>query len=74
MPITYAIYREFRLLFIRGHGVITQTERFDAMRAWLRDRGYGDCTDALFDVSAAQSTPRLADLREILAILRESMP
>lgn len=74
MPITFAIYREFRLLFIRGHGVITQTERVDAMLAWLREPGYGDCTDALFDVSAAQSTPRLAELREILAILRESMP
>jgi hypothetical protein len=31
------IYREFRLLFIRGHGVITQQERIETMLAWLRD-------------------------------------
>lgn len=54
--------------------MITQSERVDAMRAWLADPGYQDCTDALFDVTAAQSTPRLAELREIIAILRRSMP
>ena len=74
MPIGFSTYRDFRLLFIRGHGTITQTERVDAMLAWLRDPGYQHCTDALFDVTAAQSTPRLAELRQIVAILRQSMP
>ena len=74
MPIGFEIYRDFRLLFIRGQGVITQRERVEAMLAWLRDPGYQHCTDALFDVTAAQSTPRLAELREIVAILRESIP
>ena len=74
MPIGFATYRDFRLLFIRGHGVITQRERVDAMLAWLADPGYRHCTDALFDVTAAQSTPRLAELREIIAILRRSIP
>jgi hypothetical protein len=74
MPIGFTTYRDFRLLFIRGHGVITQTERVDAMLAWLSDPGYQHCTDALFDVTAAQSTPRLAELREIIAILRRSIP
>ena len=74
MPIGFATYPDVRLLFIRGHGVITQTERVEAMLAWLADPGYQRCTDALFDVTAAQSTPRLSELREIIAILRRSIP
>ena len=74
MPIGFYINRDFHLLFIRGHGVITQTERIDTMLAWLRDPNYEQCTDALFDVTGAQTTPRLAELREILAILRQHRP
>jgi hypothetical protein len=74
VPIGFSIYREFRLLFIRGHGVITQTERIETMLAWLRDPGYQNCTDALFDVTAAESTPKLAELRQIIAILGQHMP
>jgi hypothetical protein len=74
LPIGYYIYRDFRLLFIRGHGVITQAERIDTIRSWLRDPDYQECTDALFDVRAAQTTPRLAELREIVALLRQHMP
>ena len=74
MPIGFYIHREFRLLFIRGHGIITQAERIETMLAWLRDPGYPLCTDALFDVTAAQSTPKLAELRQIIAILRQHMP
>lgn len=74
MPIGFYIYRDSRLLFIRGHGVITQTERVETILAWLRDPDYQDCIDALFDVTAAQSTPRLAELRQIMAILRQHMP
>ena len=44
------------------------------MLAWLQDPAYELCTSALFDVSGAQSTPRLADLREIIAILRHHLP
>jgi hypothetical protein len=62
------------LLFIRGYGVITQVERINTMLAWLRDPGYRQCTDAIFDVTAAETTPRLAELREIIAILREHAP
>jgi hypothetical protein len=57
MPIGFHMYRDFRLLFIRGQGVITQPERVATILAWLRDPGYQDCTDALFDVTAAESTP-----------------
>ena len=74
MPIGFYIYRDLRLLFIRGHGVITQTERVDTILAWLRDPDYQDCIDAIFDVTAAQSVPKLAELRQIMAILRQHMP
>jgi hypothetical protein len=74
MPIGFCTYRDFQLLFIRAHGVITQKERVDAMLAWLSDPEYQHCVDALFDVTAAQSTPRLAELRQIVALLRQSMP
>jgi hypothetical protein len=74
MPIVFYIYREFRLLFIRGYGVITQAERLETMHAWLQDPGYQHCSAALFDVTAAQSTPKLAELREILAVLRQRLP
>jgi hypothetical protein len=70
----FYIYPDFRLLFIRGQGVITQAERIETMLAWLRDPAYELCTSALFDVSGAQSTPRLAELRQIIAILRQHRP
>ena len=74
MPIGFYIYQEVRLLFIRAHGVISQAERIETILAWLRDPGYQQCTDALFDVTAAESTPKLAELRQIIGILREHMP
>ena len=74
MPIGFHIYRDFRLLFIRAHGVVTQPERINTMLAWLRDPDYEQCTDALFDVTAAQTTPKLAELREIIALLRQHLP
>jgi len=74
MPIGFGTYKDFQLLFIRAHGVVTQKERVEAMLAWLSDPEYQYCSDALFDVTAAQSTPRLAELREIIALLRQSRP
>lgn len=74
MPMRFCIYPDFRVLFIRGHGIITQAERVDSMLAWLRDPCYELCTDALFDIADAQSTPKLAELREIVAILRAHLP
>lgn len=69
----FCIYPDFRLLFIRGHGVITQTERVETMLAWLEDPCYELCTGALFDIAQAQSTPKLAELRQIVAILRQHL-
>ena len=71
MPLGYIVYPELKLLFIRGTGVITQPERVSTLLSWLRDPGYAECVDALFDVSSAQSTPKVAELRELIAILRQ---
>src|SRR5262245_40199710 len=53
MPMSFYIYPDFRLLFIRAHGVVTQAERVETMLAWLRDPGYELCTSALFDIADA---------------------
>jgi hypothetical protein len=74
MSLGFQIYPDIQLLFIRGHGVITQVERVNTMLAWLREPEYADCVDALFDVSDAESTPKVAELRELLAIFRRYRP
>jgi hypothetical protein len=74
MPLGYFINPDLRLLYIRGQGVVTQRERVHTMLAWLRDPGYAECVDALFDVSDAQSTPRVAEMRELISILRQQGP
>jgi hypothetical protein len=74
MPMGFCIYPDFRLLFIRAHGVVTQTERIQTMLAWLRDPGYVHCTSALFDVTDSESTPRLSELRELLSLLKQHLP
>ena len=71
MSLGFQIYPDLHLLFIRGHGVVTQTERIKTMLAWLREPEYAACIDALFDVSDAQSTPKVAELRELIAMLRQ---
>ena len=74
MPLGFNFYPDMQLLFIRGEGVITQRERVQTMLAWLRDPAYERCLDALFDISAAESTPRLAELRELIGLLEQHMP
>lgn len=71
VPVTFEIHPELRLLFIRGQGVVTQVERLRAMLAWLHDPDYECCEDALFDVTAAKSTPRVAEMRELITILQQ---
>jgi hypothetical protein len=40
MPLAYSILAEWKLLCIRGVGVMTQSERIQTMRAWLADPAY----------------------------------
>ena len=74
MALGYFINTGLRLLYIRGQGVVTQRERIQTMLAWLRDPDYTLCDSALFDVSDTQSTPRIAEMRELISILRQHEP
>jgi SpoIIAA-like len=74
MSLGYDIYADIGLLYIRGQGVITQRERMGAMMAWLRDPQYESCRDALIDLAGVKTTPRVAELRELVAMLKQEMP
>src|SRR5262249_21207654 len=53
---------------------ITHAEQICTMLAWLEDPQYKHCRDALFDLTAAESTPRVGELRELVAILKRHRP
>jgi hypothetical protein len=72
MPLTYSIFSNARLLLMRGEGAITQPERVSAICACMEDPGYAGCEDALCDFSATTSTPTMAELREIIALMPRS--
>jgi hypothetical protein len=74
MPLAYSILAEWKLLCIRGVGVMTQSERIQTMREWLADPAYPDCTDALCDFSQADSTPTMAELRELVNLMSQLLP
>jgi hypothetical protein len=71
MSLGFHIYPDVKLLFIRGHGVVTQTECVHTLLAWLREPDYASCVDALFDITDAESTPKVAELRELIALRRQ---
>src|SRR4051794_31907152 len=74
MSLGYDIYEDIGLLYIRGQGEITQGQRMNAMLAWLREPKYEDCTDALMDLAGVRTTPKIAELRELIAMLKQQMP
>jgi hypothetical protein len=74
MPLGFHIYADLGLLFIRGQGTITQDERVRTMIVWLQDPGYQQCRDAFIDFTATDSTPRVSELRELIAVLRQHKP
>jgi hypothetical protein len=74
MSLGYDIYADIGLLYIRGQGVITQRQRMSAMLAWLREPQYEDCRDALIDFTDVTTTPKVGELRELIAMLKQEMP
>ena len=74
MSLGYDIYTDIGLLYIRGQGVVTQRERMGTMLAWLRDPQYERCTDALIDLAGVKTTPKLSEMRELIAMLKQQMP
>jgi hypothetical protein len=73
MSLGYDIYADIGLLYIRGR-VVTQRERMGAMLAWLRDPNYEGCRVALMDLSGVKTTPRVGELRELIAMLKQQKP
>jgi SpoIIAA-like len=74
MPLGYDIYEDIGLLYIRGQGEVTQAQRIATMLAWLREPKYEDCSDALMDLAGVKTTPKVSELRELIAILKHRMP
>jgi hypothetical protein len=71
MGLTYRIHPEAQLLVIRGDGTISQQERLETLRAWMRDPAYPTCTAALCDFTTARSTPGLSELHELIQVMRD---
>jgi len=72
MSFTYHIDSSAGILFIVGEGTITQAERLETVRTWLRDPAFRPGLRTLCDFSTATSTPNLPELREIIAIINEN--
>jgi hypothetical protein len=74
MSLGFDIYEDIGLLYIRGQGEITQQQRMGAMLTWLRDPKYERCTDALIDLADVKTTPKVSEMRELIAMLKQQMP
>jgi hypothetical protein len=70
----YDIYPDIGLLFIRGQGAVPHSEQMRTMLAWLHDPQYKCCHDALIDFAGVTSRPKLSELRQLIAMLRQQMP
>ena len=74
MSLGFDIYADIGLLYIRGQGAITQHQRISAMLAWLNDPQYESCSDALLDLADVKTTPKVSELRELIAMLKQQRP
>ena len=69
MPWSYHIDLDAGMLLVVGEGTISQSERLEAMRGWLRDPGFRPGMNTLCDFSEANSTPTMAELHEIVSLV-----
>jgi hypothetical protein len=74
MPMTYRIDRDANLLFVAMTGAHTQAERMQTMLAWINDPAFRPGLDTFCDLTESESTPDLAELREIVATISEHAP
>jgi len=74
MPFEYRIDAGANMLFVVAAGVTTQEERMKAMLAWIHDPAFRPGLDTFCDFTRAESTPRLADLRELVSAIGEHAP
>jgi SpoIIAA-like len=68
MPFTYTIDPKVGLLIVRAEGVVTQAERVETVMAWMTDPLFRPDLDTICDFSEAQSTPTMAELRELAGL------
>jgi hypothetical protein len=71
MSLRYRIDADANMLFIVGTGIITQAERMETMLGWLHDPQFKAGLDTFCDFTTAESTPKLADLRQLIAAVGE---
>ena len=69
MSFTYTIDPIEGLLLVRAEGVVTQEERLEAVVSWMTDQHFRADLDAICDFSGAESTPTMAELRELVGLL-----
>src|SRR5262245_58749516 len=69
MSFTYRIDPQAGIIEIRGAGVITQAEYIDGFMSWMIDPLFRPGLDGLCDFTAAESTPTMADLRELIDLV-----
>jgi hypothetical protein len=69
MPMTYRIDPDAGVLYVLAVGVITQPERIKAFQGWMNDPAFRPGLDAFCDFSDTESTPTLAQLRELLDMI-----
>jgi len=69
--LSYRIDSDAGMLVVVGEGVISHSDRLEAIRAWLRDPGFRPGLNTLCDFSAATTTPTMKELREIASIIEQ---
>jgi hypothetical protein len=69
MPLTYQIDPQAGIIEVRGAGVITHAEYVDGLMSWMIDPLFRPGLDGLCDFTAAESTPTMADLRELIDLV-----
>jgi hypothetical protein len=70
MSLTYQIDPQAGIIEVQGAGVITQAEYVAGVMSWMIDPLFRRGLDGLCDFTAAESTPTMADLRELLTLSR----
>jgi hypothetical protein len=69
MSFTYQIDPQAGIIEIRGAGVITHGEYIAGLMSWMTDPLFSPGLDGLCDFTAAESTPTMADLRELIDLV-----
>jgi hypothetical protein len=67
---TYHIDSAAKMLLVTCEGIVGQSERLEAMKAWMSDPAYRPGLATLCDFSEAASTPTLAELKQVGGVMQ----